>query len=87
MTDTRIAFKAVLQELQKEGTVTSSYEAVNYLFETFAMDDIIAETDAFMICFTLLLNKSPSRFVEALWRKDHFCNELFDQYEQKDILL
>lgn len=44
------------QSRQLEGTVTSYTEAINYLLEMYATDDVIAKTDAGMITFTHPLN-------------------------------
>lgn len=44
---------------QKESTVTLYYEAVKYLLEMYATDDIIAEADVNMMPFTQLAKRSP----------------------------
>lgn len=55
----RIALNLKLHKRQKEGTETSCCKAVNCLLVSYAMNDLIAETDASIIRFTHLLNKSP----------------------------
>lgn len=52
-----------------EGVVKSYCEAVNYLFDTYSTDDLVAETDADMMHSTQSPKKSCTEYVEALWIK------------------
>lgn len=51
---------------KEEGTVTSYCEAVFHLGETWATDEVIAKTNADMMCFTQPLNKATMEYAEAL---------------------
>lgn len=72
-----------MHKLQKEGTVTSYCEAVEYLLGTYAMDDVLTETDAGMMGFTQPSSKSPTEYAEALWNKMPRCDKVYDKYEFK----
>lgn len=60
---------------------------MNYLLETYAMDYIIAKTDAHMMLFKQPLSKSPTGYAGAHWNKAIRCNRLYDDYVLKRILL
>lgn len=49
---------------QKKGTVTSYCEAVNYLFETYPIDEMVAEADVHMMHLTQPSDKSPTKYVD-----------------------
>lgn len=83
----RITLRSETQSLQKEGTVTSYYEAVNYLLETYATDDVITKTDADMMSFTQPSSKLPTECAEALWNIALRCEQAYDEYEPKGFLL
>lgn len=53
-----IVLKFRLHESDKEGTVTKYYGAVKYFVKRYARDDVLAETDASIIRFIQLSNKS-----------------------------
>lgn len=48
----RITVKSKTPQHQKEVTVTSYYEAIQYILETYATDILIVETDADTMRFT-----------------------------------
>lgn len=66
-----IAFKYKPRKCHKEGKVTSYCEAVNYLLQTYATDDLIAETYSDMMQTARLSSNSPTAYAEALWNKAH----------------
>lgn len=47
----RFALTSKSHKRQKKATVISYSEAVSYLLERYAMEDVIAETDAYMMHF------------------------------------
>lgn len=84
---TFLAFRSVSHRRQKEGTVTTYFEAANYLLDTFAIDDVITEIDADMMCFTQLSKKRPTGHTEALWDKALRCNSVQDAYKLKGVFI
>lgn len=50
----QIELQSKLHKHQRVGTVTSYSEAVNYLLDTYATDDVVSETDAKIMRFTQL---------------------------------
>lgn len=53
--------------------------------ETYATDDVIAETGTDMMRFTQPSKKSPAEDEEALWNKAPRCDRVYDEYVFKDI--
>lgn len=51
---------------QRQGTVPSYCEAVNYFLEEYETYDVITETNGDMMRFTQLSNKSSTDYAEAL---------------------
>lgn len=64
-----IAFCSKLQKRKNEGTVASYREAVICRLQTFATDDVVAETFAEMICGTQTSYNSSTDYAEALCYK------------------
>lgn len=54
---------------QKEGTLTTKCERLNYLLETYFSDDVVAGAGAEIKRFTQLLNETPIDHPELLWAK------------------
>lgn len=54
---------------QKDATVTTYCDAVEYLVETYGMDDVITENDAIMTCFPSSSKKLPMENAESTWIK------------------
>lgn len=75
-----IELKSKWPKHQKKGTVTSYCEAANYLVNTSATDDVVADTDANIVKITQLSNKSPKEQAGALWNKVTRCNQVYDEY-------
>lgn len=72
---------------QKERTVPSYCETVNYLLKTYATDHIIAETDINMMRFSQPSSKSRTEYAEAHWNMVFRCNRVYDEYELRESLL
>lgn len=64
-----IALKSKSHKRQKQGTVTSYCELVDYFLGTHATDRVIAKTDTGIMQFTQASNKSPTKYANALWNK------------------
>lgn len=58
-----MALRAPSHKLEKEGASTPYCEAVNNFLQTYAMYDVIVETDANMIRFRQPLSVSPTKYV------------------------
>lgn len=58
-----------------DGKLSSCYEAVDYILETYAMDVIIAEIDADMMKFTPLLNKLPIAYPKSIMEQCTFMRQ------------
>lgn len=71
----------------KQGTLSSYFKALNYSLGTYVSDDVIAETDADMICSTQLSNKLPTQYAKALWNKALRCNRVYEEYVPKGIFI
>lgn len=55
--------------------------AVNNLFETSVIDDVIAERDSNMMQFMQQTNKLPTKYTKALWSKALRCDIVYaDMY-------
>lgn len=83
---TRLLLRSTCCERKKEGTLTAYCEAVNYLLETYATDDMIVETDANMMLFTNPFNKSGTEYVKALCNKAIISKRVRDEYELNRIV-
>lgn len=68
--NTRISLKSKSYKCQNEGRVVSYCEAVNYFLDMHATDDVIAESDGYMIQYTQTSNKSPTGYAEELHNKE-----------------
>lgn len=82
-----IILKLKVHRHQKQNTVASYCEVVKYLLETYATDDITAETDDDMIQRTQPSNSSPEEYAEALWNKALKCHREYDEYVLKRIFM
>lgn len=69
------AHQSMSHKRQAEGIVYLYSEAANYLFETYAEDDIIADTDADMMHFTKPSRTVPEKYVNALGIRSVFVTE------------
>lgn len=85
--NSRISLPSKSHRRHKEGTLTTYCEVVNYLLETYATDDVIAETDAEILRFTQPPTKSPTEYAEALWNKALRCDRVYDEYVLKGIFI
>lgn len=83
--NTRIALRSKAHRSQKEGPIPSYCEAINYFLETYAVDDVIVQTDTNIMSFTQLSNKSPTEYTEAFWNNAHQWNSVSDEYVLKEI--
>lgn len=72
--NTRISFKSKSNKRQKESTVASYSEWLNYLSETFASDIVVSETVSDRMPFTQLSNDLPAEYAKALWNKAIMCH-------------
>lgn len=70
---------------QNEGTKALCCEAVDDLLETFATDDLIEYADVNLMQFIRLSKKSPTEYVEILWRKALRCSRVNDENVHKSI--
>lgn len=57
--NSRISLASKSRERYKEGTLTSFCEVVNYPLESYVTDDLIAEIDTKIMCYTQPVNKTP----------------------------
>lgn len=73
--------------VDKEGTVTPYCESVNYLLEWYAMNDTVAETDAYMMPCTQVWNKLRKEFADSLCNKSLQCQRVYDEYVLKGIII
>lgn len=81
--NTHIVLKLKLHMLEEKGTVASSCESVKYLLETYAIENIFAETDAGMMLSIKPSNKFPPKYAEALSNQVLRCNRVHDEYVHK----
>lgn len=65
----RTALKPKLHKREENDTITSYCKAVNYMLETYATDNAVAETDTDMMQFIQLSNKKPKGHSKPLWNK------------------
>lgn len=72
----RILLKSKLHKLEKEGLVTSFWNAVNCVFEVEATDNVTNEPDADMMQFLRASNKSPTVYTGALWNEALRCDRV-----------
>lgn len=61
--------------LYKERSLTAYCQAVNYLLETYATDDVIAEEEADLMKYNQLIHMSTVCYSETLWKKRCDMNE------------
>lgn len=73
-------------ESEKEGTLVSYCEAFNYLFERYATNYIIAETDDNMMRFPHMSNNLPTEYAEVLENRAARCDREYGEYVFKCIL-
>lgn len=71
----------------KEGILRASLDVVNYLLETCATNDFIAETDAALTHYTYRSMFSPAQYDEALVAKSLTCGEVYDESSLKKIFI
>lgn len=64
---------------QLEGKLTTHYKAIDYLLETYAADDVIAEFEAEITGFGQTGNTFASRYLETLWEKSLRFGILYDE--------
>lgn len=67
--------------------VASYCEGVNYLLDTYAPDDIIAEAETDMTRFTQPSNKLLTEYAKALWNKELRCDTVYDEYVLNRIFI
>lgn len=82
----RIALPSKRHRFQKESTVTTYCEAINYPVDTYAGDDVIAETDSDMRRITPLSNKSAMEYAEAGQSKALRCHCVYDKFVLMELL-
>lgn len=79
----------VIQNGVQQGTVLwliYFYEPLCFYFrDTYAMDDITAETDAHMMQLAQPSNKTTTEYAEKLWNETFRCSRKFDEYVLKRI--
>lgn len=75
----RISLCSKLHWHQKEGTVASYYEAMNYLLKTYTVNDLIVESEADMMPFAQSSNRSLTEFSEALCNKTVGCHRVYHE--------
>lgn len=85
--NSRIAQWSKFHKSQKEGNLTSYCEAVNYLIETYATEDVIAKTDANMMLSTQPSIKLSKEYAEALWNKALHGDRAYDKYILRRIFI
>lgn len=68
---------------QNEGTVTFSCKAAKYFLETYAKDDFIANTDAYMKHLMEPLNRSPTEYAKSLENKVLQWDRIYQEYVRK----
>lgn len=78
--DARIALQSKSHKRQKEDMVASYCKAIDYLLETYAINDVIAETDADMMHFKQPSNKLLTEYSEALWNNALRSDRVYDEY-------
>lgn len=62
---------------QKEGTVRTYFQEVNYSLRTYETDYDVGEIDADRMRFTVLSSKSPTKYDEALQSKVQPCDLVY----------
>lgn len=74
--NSRIALSSNLRRGQKEGALTTYCKLLNYLLETYATNDVIAESDAEIMHYTQPPNKTPAGYTCLLWSKALHCDHV-----------
>lgn len=64
---------------RKEGALTTYWEVVNYLLDTYATDDVVAKTHARMGHYTQLQKKTPAEYADLLRTKVLRCDRVNDE--------
>lgn len=78
-----ITLKSKSRKRQKQCTVTLYYGGVNYLLQTYATDDVVAESEADKMRFTQPLNNSPIECPETLENKTLRCDRVHEDMYSK----
>lgn len=84
MTETDPIFEYALGEGR---IVKDLHGSGRVLFQTYATDDIIAETDTTLKRYTEPLTMLPTQYEETLVSKSLRCGEIYDQYILKAIFI
>lgn len=63
------------------------HDVVNHLLQTFATDDISAETDAALLIFPQSFTMLPTQCAEAVLSKSLKCGEVYEEYVLKGIFI
>lgn len=58
---------------------------MSYPFQTYAIDDIIAETGATLACLAQPCTMFPTQYAESLVYKSLRCGEFYDEYVLEGI--
>lgn len=73
-------------QASREGIVISNCDAVNYLLETNATDDMMAKTDVDLIGFTHPSKKLIMGYAEAFWNMTLRCDREYDECTQRKLI-
>lgn len=68
-----------LHKRQREGMVTSTFEAVNYLIETYTINDVVAKYDADMMHCTSVPNRPTKEYAKVQWNRVVWCNTAYGE--------
>lgn len=60
---------------------------INYILETYATGDVMAETDARILTFLQLSNMTSTEHTEALWSKVLRCDPVYEECVLKGIFI
>lgn len=64
---------------QQEGKLTTYGKVVNYLLETYTIDDVIAKDEAEITSFKQPAGRTAVRFSEVLCEKELRCGRVYDE--------
>lgn len=71
----------------QERKLTSYCQAVRYLLNTYATDDITFEADAHIINYRQLQNFNALDYLQSLWKKALRCGPVYDEYQLKSTCI
>ena len=82
---TRIVGESGVADARRDEVLSSYPEVVNYLFRTYATNEVIAEAYAEVKNFIQSLRKSETEYGDRLWRKALCCGNVFSDSRLKSL--